>query len=267
MNELQVFNHPEFGEIGVIEIDGRPYFPASICATTLGYSNPRDAISRHCRGVVKHDGVSLTTNQHGASTEQTISMNFIPEGDLYRLIVKSQLPAAEKFERWVFDEVLPSIRKHGAYMTPQTLHEALSDPRNMAQLLNTLADEQERSRALQAQIEADAPLVLFSKSVTVSDDAVLIRELSKILKGNGIDMGQNCLFAWLRENGYLIKAKGDDYNTPTQRAMELGLFKIKETVVNCGDGTIFTKPTPMVTGKGQVYFVNKFLTGDARKAA
>ena len=115
MNELKVFQNSEFGELGILLIDGKEYFPATQCAKTLGYKNARDAIARHCKGVVKHDGVSCTTNQHGVTTKQQVEINYIPEGDLYRLIVSSKLPAAERFERWVFDEVLPALRKNGSY--------------------------------------------------------------------------------------------------------------------------------------------------------
>ncbi len=117
MNELKVFQNSEFGELGILLIDGKEYFPATQCAKILGYKNARDAIARHCKGVVKHDGVSYTTNQHGVTTEQQVEINYIPEGDLYRLIVRSNLPSAERFERWVFDEVLPALRKNGAYGT------------------------------------------------------------------------------------------------------------------------------------------------------
>lgn len=120
MDELRVFQNSEFGELGIRLIDGKEYFPASACAKILGYSNPRDAIARHCKGVVKRDGVSYSTNQHGATSYQTASINYIPEGDLYRLIVSSRLPAAERFERWVFDEVLPAIRRNGSYAPDMT---------------------------------------------------------------------------------------------------------------------------------------------------
>jgi len=256
MNELQVFTHPDFGEIGIIEIDGKPYFPATKCAEALGYANPQKAIRDHCKGVNE----TVTPTPGG---EQTIRV--IPEGDLYRLIMKSQLPTAEKFERWVFDEVLPSIRKHGAYMTPQTLHEALSDPRNMAKVFTALADEQERSRALQAQIEADAPKVLFADSVSVSETSIQMGDLAKLLKQNGVQIGRTRLFAYMRDNGYLMKSGTSSENMPMQRSMEKGLFEVKMHTVNFPDGRILEKPTTMVTGKGQVYFVNKFLAQAAEK--
>ena len=152
-NNLQVFNNTEFGELGVLVIDGKEYFPASECARILGYSNPRDAILRHCKpeGVVKHDGVSLTTNQYGISTEQMVEKTYITEGNLYRLIIRSKLPAAERFERWVFDEVLPTIRKHGLYATEKVLDEILADPDYGIRLFSELKAERQRRKALEME--------------------------------------------------------------------------------------------------------------------
>jgi prophage antirepressor-like protein len=152
-NNLQVFNNTEFGELGVLVIDGKEYFPASECARILGYSNPRDAILRHCKpeGVVKHDGVSLTTNQYGISTEQMVEKTYITEGNLYRLIIRSKLPAAERFERWVFDEVLPTIRKHGLYATEKVLDEMLADPDYGIRLFSELKAERQRRKALEME--------------------------------------------------------------------------------------------------------------------
>jgi len=152
-NNLQIFNNTEFGELGVLVIDGKEYFPASECARILGYSNPRDAILRHCKpeGVVKHDGVSLTTNQYGISTEQMVEKTYITEGNLYRLIIRSKLPAAERFERWIFDEVLPTIRKHGLYATEKVLDEILADPDYGIRLFSELKAERERRKALEME--------------------------------------------------------------------------------------------------------------------
>ena len=154
MNELMIFNNPEFGEIRTIEEDGKVLFCAKDVATALGYKNTRDAINRHCKGVVKRDGVSHTTNQHGTTTEQTVEMAFIPEGDIYRLAAKSELPGAERFESWIFDEVLPSIRKHGAYMTPEALEKAVLNPDFLIRLAGEL--KQEQTRRLQAELERDS---------------------------------------------------------------------------------------------------------------
>lgn len=260
MNELTVFKSAEFGSIRTVEIDGKPYFVANDVAKALGYSNPRDAILRHCKGVVKHDGVSKTTNQHGATTEQTVEFNVIPEGDIYRLIIKSQLPSAEKFERWVFDEVLPSIRKNGGYIAGQ---EILSDDELLEKaVLVAKRKIAERDRIIEQQrqkIEHDKPKTIFADAVSTSHTSILVGDLAKLLKQNGVDIGQKRLFEWLRANGYLIRRKGSDWNMPTQRSMEMGLFDIKESTVNNPDGSIRINRTTKVTGRGQQYFINKFL--------
>lgn len=148
MNELQIFNHPDFGQVRTIDENGTILFCGNDVASALGYSNPRDAVNRHCKGVVKRDGVSKTTNQYGVTTEQTMQMSFIPESDLYRLVFSSKLPTAEKFTDWVTSEVLPSIRKHGVYMTPETLQAAILNPDTMIQLCQQLKSEQDKNREL-----------------------------------------------------------------------------------------------------------------------
>lgn len=258
MNDLQIFRNSEFGELEVLLIDGKEYFPASECATILGYSNPHDAISRHCRGVAKHEGVSKTTNQYGVSTEQIVEKNFIPEGDLYRLIIRSKLPSAERFERWVFDEVIPSIRKHGAYLTPARIEEVLLNPDTIIRLATDLKAEREQRLVLEAQAKLDRPKTIFADAVTASHTSILIGDLAKLIRQNGYEIGQNRLFDYLRDNGYLIKS-GSSRNIPTQRSMELGLFEIKETTINNPDGSIRVTKTTKVTGKGQIYFINHFL--------
>lgn len=259
MKGLQVFKNSEFGELGILVLDGKEYFPATDCARMLGYSNPWDAIARHCKpeGVAKHEGVSTTTNQHGATTEQVVEKTYINEGNLYRLIARSKLPAAERFESWIFDEVLPVIRKHGLYATPDTVERILSDPDFGIRLLEEVKREREAKLALAAKVEEDKPKVIFAESVLASDSTILIRELAKVLKQNGIDTGEKRLFEWLRQNGYLISREGSDYNTPTQRSMEMGLFEVQKTTITLADGRIKVKTTPKVTGKGQLYFVNK----------
>jgi anti-repressor protein len=214
-------------------------------------------ISRHCKGAILH---RLSDNQ-GFMRETKV----IPEGDIYRLVINSQLPAAEEFEAWIFDEVLPSIRKHGGYLTPQKIEEVLLNPDTIIQLATTLKEERQKRLAAedtiteqQKVIDKQAPKALFADAVATSDRSVLVSELAKIIKQNGIEMGQNRLFIWLREHGYLCN-KGEYYNQPTQRAMELGLFELKKTAINKPDGTVLTTSTTKVTGKGQIYFVNKFL--------
>ena len=251
-NDLQVWNY-ENSEIRTVTIDNEPWFVGKDVAAVLGYSNTRDALAKHVddedkNTVVIRDGIQGNPN--------TIVIN---ESGLYSLVLSSKLPTAKKFKRWVTNEVLPSIRKHGAYMTDQTLEQALTSPDFLIQLATQLKQEKEKREQLEAQAEQDKPKVLFAESVSASKTSILVGELAKILKQNGVDTGQTRLFAWMRENGYLIKRRGNDYNMPTQRAMELKLFEVKETSVTHSDGHISVNKTPKVTGKGQVYFVNKFM--------
>ena len=256
-NKIQVWNY-ESSEVRTVQVNGEPWFVGKDVAAVLGYSNPRDAINKRVddedKGVAKCDTL-------GGVQDLTI----INESGLYSLVLSSKLPNAKKFKRWVTSEVLPSIRKHGAYMTEQTLERALTSPDFLIELATQLKTEQEQRRRLETtvaaqskQMEQDKPKVLFADSVTASSSSILIGELAKLIKQNGVDIGQRWLFEWMRANGYLIKRKGSEYNLPTQRSMEQGLMEIKETsVVHTGYTTI--SKTPKVTGKGQVYFINLFL--------
>lgn len=238
-NEVRIFNK-----------NGNPMFVASDVAKVLGYSNPQKAVRDHCKGVNDSFIPSNGGNQLA---------KIIPESDVYRLVMRSNLPDAERFQDWVCNEVLPSIRKHGAYMTDEVLQKTLSDPDYMIGLLSSLKEEKQKRLAAEQENKDNAPMVLFSNAVKTSKTSILIGELAKILKQNGIEIGQNRLFDWLRNNGFLIRRKGVDYNMPTQKSMELGLFEIKETVINHSDGHISVSKTPKVTGRGQIYFVEKFL--------
>ena len=253
MNNLQIFNNDRFGEIRTVEDGGKVLFCGSDVAKALGYSNTRDALSRHCKGVVKCD----TPTNGGLQ-----SLGFISEGDVYRLIAHSKLPGAEQFERWVFDEVLPSIREHGAYMTDDTLEQALTSPDFLIQLATKLKEEKAKRAELEAKVEQDKPKVLFAQAVETAHTSILIGDLAKILKQNGVQTGQKRLFEQLRQDGYLIKG-GSSHNMPTQRAMEMGLFEVKESTVNNPDGSVRINRTTKVTGKGQTYFINKFLSETA----
>lgn len=257
MNDLQIFNSPEFGAIRTIEKDGEPWFVGKDVAAALGYEKPTDAVRKHVD--VEDRGISKMETPSGAQ-ETTI----INESGLYSLVLSSKLPTAKKFKRWVTSEVIPSIRKHGAYMTPDKLEEVLLKPDTLIQLAQNLKAEQEKRMALEVKMEEQKPKVLFAESVEAAKTSILIGELAKLLKQNGINIGQNRLFEWLRNNGYLIKRQGSDYNMPTQRAMEMGLFEIKETTITHSDGHIHVSKTPKVTGKGQVYFVNLFVSGRAK---
>lgn len=249
MNNLQIFNNAKFGKIRTIEENGTVLFCGSDIAKALGYARPADAISAHCKGVCV-----LPTPSAGG----TQNTKFIPEGDVYRLIAHSKLPAAEQFESWVFDEVLPTIRRNGAYMTDDTLEQALTSPDFLIQLATKLKEEKAKRIELEAQVEQDKPKVLFAKAVETAHTSILIGDLAKILKQNGVQTGQKRLFEQLRQDGYLIKG-GNSHNMPTQRAMEMGLFEVKESTVNNPDGSIRINRTTKVTGKGQTYFINKYM--------
>lgn len=173
--------------------------------------------------------------------------------------MKAKNEAAEAFQAKIAEEVIPSIRKHGAYMTPETLEAAILNPDYLIKVATALKKETEKRKALESKVQADAPKVLFADSVAASTSTILISELAKILRQNGVNTGEKRLFRWMRENGYLVKRNGTDYNMPTQMSMELGILKVKETVVCHSDGHTSISKTPKVTGKGQTYFLNKFL--------
>lgn len=256
MDGLKLFENPKFGKVRTITEDGKVLFCGSDVAKTLGYKRPADAITAHCKGSVIR---RLPTNGG------TQPIKFIPEGDVIRLVARSPLPEAAKVEIWIFDEVIPSVLHHGAYMTPDTLDQMIASPEFGIRLLTELKEERDRRKeveaqkvALEAQVEADRPNVQFAKAVEGSYSTILVRDLAKILRQNGVEMGEKRLFEWLRNKGYLIRQAGRSYNLPTQRALESGLFKVKETAITHTTGTQ-THLTPLVTGKGQKYFVNLFL--------
>lgn len=251
MNELQIFNSPEFGDIRTVEIDGKPYFVGADVAKALGYAKPNNAVSTHCRYTLKR---GIATKQGNMS-----EMVLIPEGDIYRLIIRSKLSSAERFERWVFDEVLPSIRKNGGYIMGQ---ENLSDSELMAKAIlvaqKTIEHKNQIIEQQKAKIEADRPKTIFADAVSTSHTSILIGDLAKLICQNGVQTGQKRLFQWMRDNGYLMKS-GASYNMPMQRYIEQGLFEVKESSVQNPDGSVRVTRTTKVTGKGQLYFINKFL--------
>jgi len=251
MNELQIFSNQEFGTIRTTEINGEPFFVGKDVAEALGYEKPRNAIAQH---VDPDDALKQGLTDSLGREQEAI---FISESGVYALVFSSQLPKAKEFKHWVTSEVLPTIRRHGAYATPTTIESIIADPDNGIKLLTALKEEQEKRKALQAQIDEQRPKIVFAEAVSASKTSILIGDLAKILKQNGIDIGQKRLFAWLRENGYLIKG-GSSKNMPTQRAMEMGLFIVKEGSYVNGEGVNVTTKTTKVTGKGQIYFINKF---------
>lgn len=245
MNEIKIFKNPQFGSIRTMMQGNEPWFVGKDVAELLGYANPSKALADHVDDEDKLNNESLSSlGQRGGW--------IINESGLYSLILSSKLPTAKEFKRWVTSEVLPSIRQTGGYIAGQ---ENMSDADLMAKAL-LVAQRQIEQR--DKQLQEMQPKALFADYVCASSTSILIGELAKILKQSGVNTGQQRLFAWMRDNGYLIRRKGADYNMPTQRSMEMQLFEIKESVVAHADGHTSINKTPKVTGKGQVYFVNKF---------
>ena len=255
-NNLQIFNNAEFGNIRIVEIDGEPWFVGKDVAEALGYSNSSKAVMMHVDDDDKRfEMIPVADSQNGnvVSTTKTAIINL---SGVYSLILSSKLPSAKKFKHWLTSEVLPSIQKHGAYMTPDTIDRMIASPEFGIKLLTELKTEQEKRKALEEKVQADAPAVRFANAITSSDTNILVRELAKILTQNGFPIGGNKLFELLRNDGYLIKT-GSDYNLPTQRSSELGLFFIKETPRISKEGAVIDR-TVMVTPKAQKYFINKY---------
>lgn len=254
MSNIKIFENPEFGSIRTVEINNEPWFVGKDVAEVLGYANTRDALAKHVDDV---DKTTVAIRDTGSNYQSMT--NIINESGLYSLIFGSKLPKAKEFKHWVTSEVLPAIRKHGGYLSPEKIEEVLSDPDTIIKLATTLKEEQAKRREAEAKLEKAKPKMIFADAVSASEQTILIGELAKLIKQNGHDIGQKRLFQWMRDNGYLIKRNGADYNVPTQRAMEMGLFRIKESTIVKPDGSTSINKTTKVTGKGQQYFINKFL--------
>ena len=252
MNAVKIFKNSEFGEIRIVPINNEPWFIGSEIAKILSYTNPSKAIRDHVDPEEK-----LTERIVLAGQGRDVTL--INESGLYSLILSSKLPTAKRFKRWVTSEVLPAIRRHGAYLTEQKVEEILTNPDTIIKLATQLKKEREARKQAEALNEANRPKVIFAEAVSASHSSILIGDLAKILRGNGVNIGQRRLFQWMRDHGYLIKQKGASYNMPTQRAMDMGLFRVKEgTYINGSGANIVTKTTK-VTGRGQQFFINKFL--------
>lgn len=252
MNNLQIFDSPDFGQIRTIQQNGEPWFVGKDVADILGYQNGSRDVNRH----VDEDD---RQNYQNGTFESNRGLTIINESGLYSLILSSKMPKAKEFKRWVTSEVIPAIRKTGGYIAGS---ESMTDAEIMAKAVlvaqSTIQQRDQRIKELESDVAAAKPKVLFADAVSASDSTILIGDLAKILKQNGHPIGQKRLFNWMREQGYLIKRAGADYNSPTQRAMEMGLFKIKETAISHSDGHVSVSKTTKVTGKGQQYFINKF---------
>lgn len=244
--------------VRTVSIGGDPHFLLKDVRDALNLKNSNAVVTR----IREDDGVAVhypITDRLGRIQDAV----WITEPGLYRLAFQSRVPGAEQFTSWVTTEVLPSIRKRGGYLTPEATEKALTDPDFIIRLATDLKNERARRAELEAQTVADAPKVLFADAVAASETSILVGDLAKILKGNGFDIGANRLFALLREEGYLIKRRGTDWNMPTQKSMELGLFEVKETAVTHADGHVTVNKTPKVTGKGQTYFTARYLRSEA----
>lgn len=244
----KVYSSEEFGDIRTVIIENEPFFCMVDICKALEISNVSQAKTR-----LNQDGV--ISNEVIDSIGRTQNANFVNESNMYKLIFQSRKESAERFTDWVTSEVLPSIRKHGVY----AVDELLDNPEIAIKAFTALKEEREKNKLLQSDNERMKPKEIFADAVATSHTSILIGDLAKLLKQNGVETGQKRLFEWLRENGYLIKRKGADWNMPTQKAMKLGIIEIKESTVNNPDGSIRINRTPKVTGKGQQYFINKFL--------
>lgn len=248
MNEIFNFRGQD---VRTVIINNEPYFVGKDVAEILGYANHTQALKYH----VDEDDKGVSKCDTPGGKQNLVIIN---ESGLYSLILSSKLPQAKEVKRWVTSEVLPTIRKHGMFATD----ELLDNPDFAIATLQKLKEEREAKKLLEATIEEQKPKVIFANAVSASHTSMLVGEFAKLMRQNGVNMGQNRMFVWLRENGYLINRKGSDKNMPTQKSMELGLFEIKETTINHSDGHISINKTPKITGKGQLYFADKLLSKD-----
>ncbi len=252
MNNISTFNNPAFGSVRAVSINNEPYFVGKDVTEVLGYQNGSRDINRHVDAEDRRKAMVFDGNQD----KETILIN---ESGLYSLILGSKLPKAKEFKRWVTAEVLPAIRKTGGYVndTAQFVESYFGQLEPSQKHALTMMFEE--SKRMSAQLKEQAPKVLFANAVETAHNSILIGDLAKIIRQNGVDIGQKRLFEWLRQNGYLIK-DGQSKNMPTQKAMEMSLFEVKESTINNPDGSVRITRTTKVTGKGQTYFVKKFLS-------
>lgn len=268
MDNIQIFNHPKFGSIRTAGTPNNPEFCAMDICKALGFTNGRKAVSDHVDTpdvTKRYIGVVTGKRADGTDAMQNIAFSFVNESGLYSLILGSKLPQAKQFKHWVTSEVLPSIRKHGAYLTKAAIEEALNDPESWIKILTALKEERQqrqlaesKAQLLEEVTKEQAPKVVFADAITGSNTNILIRDLAKLICQNGYEIGEKRLFQWMRDNGYLCTS-GQNYNKPMQRYIEQGLFFIKEGS-HSENGVLKSNFTTLVTGKGQQYFINKFIT-------
>ncbi|QYK61799.1 phage antirepressor [Paenibacillus sp. S25] len=248
MKELKPFMYGS-SQVRTLTVSNEPWFVAKDVCDVLEVGNPSQSLSR----LDEDEKNTIILNEGNRGNPSVAIVN---EPGLYTLILGSRKPEAKQFKRWITHEVIPSIRKHGAYMSPEAIEKTLSNPDFIITLATELKKEQEKRASLEQQILDDSDKVFFAKALQTSKDAILVGQLATQLKQNGVNIGEKRLFSWLREEGYLCKS-GERYNLPTQRSMELKLFEVKTTMYSNGED-IKVRKTPKVTGRGQEYFINKF---------
>ena len=252
MNGLRIFRNKAFGAVRVVEHGGEPWFVASDVAKALGYERPNDAVNAHCKKVNKFS--------YGNAPQGAMPYNIVPESDVYRLVMRSNLPGAELFQDWVVEEVLPALRRTGGYGAP-----ALPDFSDPVKAARAWADKEEQRRvahearlALEMKMEEVRPKVVFAESIEVARTSILVGEMAKLIKqATGCDIGQNRFFEWLRDRGYLHRS-GSRTNMPTQRSIDGGWMEVREGTRIGSSGESHITCTPKITGKGQIYFINLF---------
>lgn len=251
MNELQnIFNY-QGQEVRTVRSGQDIFFVAKDVCDVLDHSDVSVAVSR------LDEDEKLTQTMFVSGQNRKVWL--VNESGLYSLIMTSRKKEAKQFKRWITHDVLPAVRRHGAYMTPETIERALTDPDTIIQIATQLKEERLKRQQAELTVQQQKPKVLFADAVETSASSILVGQLAKLLVQNGVQIGQNRMFSWLRDNGYLGK-QGSHYNEPTQYAMERGWFEVKERTINNPDGSVRITRTTKVTGKGQVYFINKFLS-------
>lgn len=253
MNEITIMENPRFGRVRKVLVDGEWFFVAKDVAAALGYKNTKKALSDHCGyGVTKRYPIVDNMGRHQEA-------RIIPKPDVLRLIAQSRLPAAQEFNRWLFEEVAPAAVENGMYLSPERAQQLFTDPASIIAICQNWQRDREQLALAQQKIEQDAPKVLFADGVSKSDTDINVGDLAKILKQQGMDIGRDRLFKKLREDGYLISQQGRSRNMPSQKSMNLGLMRVKETAITHSDGKVVVHPTTLITGKGQLYFVNRYI--------
>lgn len=256
MSEVQIFQNQQFGSVRTVVLNKEPWFVAADVCRALEHSNVTVALDR----LDEDEKAKLNLGLPGGAT------GCVNEPGLYSLVLGSRKPEAKAFKRWVTHEIIPTIRKHGMYATPEMAERMLNDPDVMIRVLQELKTEREQRKTLEQKVEQDKPKVLFSDAVSTAHNSILIGDLAKLIRQNGVEVGQKRLFEMLRQDGYLI-SRGASRNMPSQRSMEMGLMEIKESTVASPDGHIRVTKTTKITGKGQVYFINRYLKKEEKKDA